>query len=109
MPQRHWWADSPFIILPLCAFAFGLAVVPFWVWGADHAAQFYGSFVAAIVAAGAVVGTTTMQAAFVRRQKRDEARQREVQVATDLFIWLRSRVRCQSIRGSSYSNRTNAC
>ncbi len=75
---RKTVVEKPIVVLPLAAVALGVTLVPFAVWNTDHAAQFYGSFVAALVAAGAVVGGAQVQAAMTRR--RDERLERREHV-----------------------------
>src|ERR1700729_108730 len=69
--------------------AVGLAaVVPFLLWGNDKAPQFYGAFMAAIVAAIAVVLGAYYQAELTRRRDDEIARRQEIAEATDLYLWL---------------------
>jgi hypothetical protein len=69
-----WWRD--WIIAPLVALGlgFGMAIVfvPYFVWGAEHAAAFYGSLLAALVAAGAVVGNAHYQDLLRRKSETEK-------------------------------------
>lgn len=69
---RRWenWLFSPLLVVPAGAAALGLVLVPFAITSTDHAAQFYGSLVAALVAAGAVIAGGFVQAHLT--QIRDE-------------------------------------
>ena len=62
-----------------------LAFAPFAIWNADHAAQFYGSFIAAFVAAGAVVGNSFLQSRLDRKRE-DRARLRS-SVEAELLLY----------------------
>jgi len=64
------------------------AAIPLFLWGSDKAPEFYGAFVAAIVAAIAVILGAYYQAELTRR--RDDAIQQREQIAeaTDLYYWL---------------------
>lgn len=64
------------------------AVIPFLLWGSDKAPEFYGSFVAAIVAAVAVVLGAYYQAELSRRRDDEILKQTQIAQATDLFLWL---------------------
>jgi len=88
MSEGPWWASSPIVVMPLAAFALGLAVVPFAIASTDHAAQFYGAFIAALVAAGAVIGTTTLSAQLARQQRRDERHTEMLAEALELYAWM---------------------
>jgi hypothetical protein len=88
MSNDPWWAQSPIFVVPLSFLALGIVLVPFAVAGTDHAAQFYGSFVAAIVAAGAVVGTTTLQAHLAHNESRRIRREAFLSEALELYAWL---------------------
>lgn len=69
--------------------ALGFAgVIPFLLWGSDKAPEFYGSFVAAIVAAIAVVLGAYYQAELSRRRDDEILKQTQIAEATDLFLWL---------------------
>ena len=64
------------------------AVIPFLLWGSDKAPEFSGAFMAAIVAAIAVVLGAYYQAELTRRRDDEIARREEIAEATDLFLWL---------------------
>jgi hypothetical protein len=69
--------------------AVGLAaVIPFLLWGTDKAPEFYGAFMAAIVAAIAVVLGAYYQAELTRRRDDALAREERIAEAMDLFLWL---------------------
>ena len=86
MSEGPWWARSPIVVLPLCAAAFGLVLVPFLISSADHAAQFYGSFVAALVAALAVVSVAAFNAKLARQQRQEIRREEMLDGALGLYF-----------------------
>jgi hypothetical protein len=88
MSNGPWWANSPIVVVPLAFVALGLTLVPFAVADVDHAAQFYGSLVAAFIAAGAIIGTTTMQARFARFERQRQNREEMIAGAVELYGWL---------------------
>jgi hypothetical protein len=74
--------------------AVGLAAtIPFLLWGNDKAPEFYGAFMAAIVAAIAVVLGAYYQAELTRRRDDEIAQREEIAAATDLFFWLGHAIR----------------
>jgi hypothetical protein len=90
MNQGFWkWAEqSPVIIAPIFAIFLALVFLPFAVAGTDKAAEFYGAFAAAIVAAIAVILGASYQAHLTRRRD-DEVRVAELVVAAkEIFLWL---------------------
>jgi hypothetical protein len=73
--------------------AVGLAaVVPFLLWGNDKAPEFYGAFMAAIVAAIAVVLGAYYQAELTRRRDDALAREARIAEAMDLFLWIENAI-----------------
>lgn len=73
MGERFLWYREPIVIVPLMAAALGLIFVPFFVWGAATAPQFYGSLFAALIAALAVVGNARLTKSENIRKEQDEA------------------------------------
>ncbi len=72
---------SPVLAVVLGMGALGLAFVPFAVTSTDHAAQFYGSLVAALVAAGAVIAGGFVQARLTQiRDDRLQLQEHKIQV-----------------------------
>jgi hypothetical protein len=82
------WSNSPIVVLTLAAAVLGIIFIPFAIWDTDHAAQFFGSFSAAIVAAIAVIGTTTLQAHFARQQRKEVRREDMLAEALELYAWM---------------------
>jgi len=78
----------PIVVVPISVATLGLVFVPIFVWGTDHAAEFYGAFVAAIVAAGAVVGTTFLQARLASRERTALRKEEALIYALDTYVWL---------------------
>jgi hypothetical protein len=71
-----------------CAIGIALVLIPVLVWGRERAPEFFGAFVAAIVAAIAVVLGAFYQASLTR-QRDDEIRKQEQHAnAVDLVCWL---------------------
>ena len=64
------------------------AIVPFLFWGTDKAPEFYGAFVAAIVAAIAVVLGAFYQAELTRKRDDEIRRTEQLSEATELYYWL---------------------
>ena len=64
------------------------AAVPFLLWGNEKAPEFYGAFMAAIVAAIAVVLGAHYQAELTRRRDDEIAREERIAEAMDLYLWL---------------------
>jgi hypothetical protein len=81
--------NSPFVVLPLAAIFLGLAIVPFAVWNVDHAAQFYGSFFAAIIAAGAAYSGYFIQNRLSVAKEEKAAKAKHLSEIVDLFFRLR--------------------
>ena len=83
-----WAEQSPIVIVPVAGAAFGLALLPFLVAGTEKAAEFYGSFAAAIVAAIAVILGASYQAHLARKRDEELRIADLVSTATEVFLWL---------------------
>jgi hypothetical protein len=69
--------------------AVGIAVaLPLYIWGSDKAPEFYGAFVAAIVAAVAVILGSYYQAELTRRRDDVLREQDKIACAVDLYFWM---------------------
>lgn len=88
MSNGPWWAKSPIVVVPIAAIALGLCFVPFAIGNVDHVAQFYGSLMAALVTAIAVLGTTSLSAHLTRQQRREERHEQLLADATEFHAWL---------------------
>lgn len=83
MDGRFRWLNEPIIVVPAFGLMVGLGVAPFALWGAAGAPAFYGSLTAALIAAGAVVGNSRMQADEHERQRRTQI---DRQARSDLLL-----------------------
>jgi hypothetical protein len=69
--------------------AIGIAVaLPLYIWGSDRAPEFYGGFIAAIVAAIAVVLGSYYQAELTRKRDAALRDQERTASALDLLFWI---------------------
>lgn len=89
MFKEPWWATSPIVVVPLGLFVLGLLFVPFAIWPAPNAAQFYGAFIAAIVAAGAALSGYFIQSELNVRRQRDEKKAAEDQDTLLVFGYIK--------------------
>jgi hypothetical protein len=81
---------SPTLLaIPLTALALALVLIPFVVWNVDHAAQFYGSFFAAFIAAAAAFSGYVIQDKLKDEQNEREKREKHKSDLVDLYFWLR--------------------
>jgi hypothetical protein len=64
------------------------ALIPILLWGSDKAPDFYAPFVAALVAAIAVILGAYYQAELARRRDDESAKHKTIAEATDLYLWL---------------------
>lgn len=72
----------------VCAAGAAMFVIPYLLWGHEHAPEFFGSFLAAIVAAVAVVLGAYYQAALTRKRDEQLRQQDQLADAVDLCHWL---------------------
>jgi hypothetical protein len=70
MDKSPWWAKSPITVVPAGLAALGIIFVPFVIGTTDHAAEFYGAFFAAIVAAMAAISGYFIQSSIDERRTR---------------------------------------
>lgn len=90
MSNQNWtdWVSEPIVVVPVSLAFATLMFVPFVVTDTDHAAQFYGAFVAAIIAAGAVVGNSFFQARLVDRRASLDRKHLDAQHALYLYGYI---------------------
>lgn len=72
----------------LCAAAIVVVAVPYLVLGSQHAPEFFGSFVAALVAAIAVIIAAYYQSTLTRQRDEEQHRREQYATAVDLCCWL---------------------
>lgn len=72
----------------LCAAAIVVIAVPFLVLGSQRAPEFFGAFVAALVAAVAVIIAAYYQATLTRQRDEELRRREQYAQAVDLCCWL---------------------
>jgi hypothetical protein len=75
--------------LGLTTIVLAIFIVPFTVWNTDHAAQFFGSFFAAILAAAAAFSGYFLQHKLTIAREKQSHHQKAYQDITDLYFWLR--------------------
>lgn len=85
MKNLALWASIPLIFGFAAALTLGLIYLPFRFADTDHAAQFYGAFLAAFVAAFAVVGNSRYND-YLARRRDAEARERN-EIKNALSVW----------------------
>jgi hypothetical protein len=84
---------SPIIGIGAVGIGLGLVFLPFVFASTEKAAEFWGSFFAAITGAGALLAGAWYQDKLSRRQKRAEEIQEILTDALALFLWLGSCLR----------------
>lgn len=77
----------PLLVVPATIGTLATVVFAFSA-NADAAAQFFGAFLAAGVAAGAVIATTNMQAAANRKAVLEERLEAQKIASVELYIWM---------------------
>jgi hypothetical protein len=88
MNAEPWWARSPIIVVPLSTIALGIVFVPFAVTTTDHAAEFYGAFVAALIAAAAAISGYFVQSAIANNHARLRTEQDEASKVRFCYMYL---------------------
>ncbi len=77
------------LAIPLTTLALGIFIVPFAVWNTDHAAQFFGAFVAALATAIAAFSGFFIQHKLSEEREQKAENKRQLTEVVELFFWLR--------------------